>query len=121
MKIVYNLILFIIIALIIVGLQKYGFSNLVHEKIWEIFAFFLAIAFLNHQLMKGAFENNRQKFITFFMASVVARLILSLVFFGIFAFIKVENVQLFALNFFVLYLCALSFEIFENSRNLQQN
>ncbi len=102
-------------------MQTYGFGHLLHEHIWIIFVFFLAIAFLNYQLMIMAFEKNREKFITFFIASVVIRLILSLLFLGVFLFIKLENRQLFVINFFALYLCVLVFEIFENSRNLRQN
>ncbi|MES2797327.1 MAG: hypothetical protein V4683_15245 [Bacteroidota bacterium] len=121
MKIIYSAVLFFVIALIIYILQNFGYNHLIHANIWIIFVFFLAVAFLNYQLMKMAFEKNREKFITFFMASVVIRLILSLLFLGAFIFIKLENVQLFAINFFALYLCVLVFEIFENSRNLRQN
>ena len=121
MKIIYTIILFAIIATIIFSLQNFGYNHLLHEYIWIIFVFFLAVAFLNIQLMKMAFEKNREKFITFFMASVVIRLILSLLFLGAFIFIKLNNIQLFAINFFALYLCVLVFEIFENSRNLRQN
>lgn len=121
MKLTYSIILFTFFAISIYCLQTFGFGHLLHEHIWIIFVFFLAIAFLNYQLMKMAFERNREKFITFFMASVVIRLILSLLFLGVFLFIKLENSQLFVINFFALYLCVLVFEIFENSRNLRQN
>lgn len=120
MKIKTSILFFLALGLLIFIFRYLGFSQYIHPKIWLIYAFFLAIAFLNYQLMKGAFENNREKFITYFMASVVVRLILSLLFLGTFVFTKVENLQLFAINFFVLYLCALVFEIFENSRNLQR-
>ncbi len=120
MKLIYTFIFFVIFAFIILVLQYFGFADYVHTKIWIIFAFFLAIAFLNYQLMKFAFERNREKFIVFFMASVVIRLILSLIFLSTFIFIHLENAQLFVVNFFVLYLCLLVFEIFENSRNLQR-
>lgn len=121
MKIIYYLILYVIIATVIYSLQHFEHSQLIHEHIWIVFVFFLALGFLNIQLMKMAFEKNKEKFITFFMASVVLRLILSLIFLGVFIFVKLENIQLFAINFFVLYLCVLVFEIFENSRNLRQN
>lgn len=121
MKVIQTIIFFLVLAAIIFCGINFGFQHLFHNYIWIIFAFFLAVAFLNNQLMKIAFENNREKFITFFMASVVLRLLLSLFFLGTFIFIKLENIQLFAINFFVLYLCILVFEIFENSRNLRQN
>jgi ABC-type uncharacterized transport system permease subunit len=121
MKLIYSIGLFIGLGSIIFCLKAYGFQHLVHERIWVIFAFFLALAFFNNQLMKLAFEKNREKFIVFFMASMVGRLILSLMFIVTFLFLKVSNVQLFVINFFVLYLCVLAFEIFENIRNLRQN
>lgn len=121
MKLNINFLLFVAIAIIIFFLQKSDFASILHSNIWMIFTFFLAIGFLNNQLMKMAFEKNKEKFIVFFMASVVGRLILSLLFLGVFIFLKLENVQLFAINFFALYLCVLIFEIFENSRNLRQN
>ena len=121
MKLFHSSIFFIFIGLIIFALQKLGFNSYLHQYIWVIFVFFLALGFLNFTLMKFAFEKNKEKFIAFFMASVVLRLILSIVFLGAFIFIKLENIQLFVINFIVLYLCVLAFEIFENIRNLRQN
>lgn len=121
MKLVNSIILFTILGLFIYLFQKFGYTHFIHEKIWIIFVFFLALAFLNYTLMKFAFENNREKFITFFMASVVIRLILSMVFLGAFIFVELNNIQIFVLNFIALYLCVLVFEIFENIRNLRQN
>jgi hypothetical protein len=121
MKLVYSILLFIILGSIIYLFQKFGYTQVIHEKIWVIFVFFLALAFLNYTLMKFGYEKNREKFITFFMASVVIRLVLSMVFLGAFIFIELNNIQIFVLNFIALYLCVLVFEIFENIRNLRQN
>jgi fatty acid desaturase len=121
MKLLRYIFLFIIIGGAIYGLQQSEFKNILHPNIWFIFAFFLAIAFLNDQLMKIGFEKKREKFVSLFLASVVLRLVLSLLFLGIFIIIKLENPQLFTINFIVLYLCVLVFEIFENSRKLREN
>lgn len=121
MKFILSLVFFLVLGILIFVLQFFGFSFLVHKKIWFIFVFFLALGFLNFQLMKFAFQNNREKFIIFFMTSMVARLVFSLIFLGTFIFIKIEKPDLFALNFFALYLSVIIFEIFENSRNLRQN
>lgn len=120
MKIISTLVFFILLGFIIYFIKMSAYSSIVHHSIWPLFAFLAAISFLSFQLVKFGFDNNREKFVTFFLASVVLRLILSVIFLGVFIFIKIENIQLFAINFIVLYLCVLLFEIFEISRNLHR-
>jgi hypothetical protein len=121
MKIVRYVVFFAIIGILLFLLKNSSNSTLLHPNIWLIFTFFVAISFLSFQLVNMGTENKREKFVTFFMASVVLRLILSIIFLAVFIFQKIDNIQLFAINFIVLYLCALLFEIFENIRNLRQN
>ena len=118
MKLLNTLFFFLFLGLCIYILLQIGQNTYLHKNIWLIYVFFVAVSFFGFRLISLGFENNREKFVIFFMANMVLRLILSLFFLGYFVYTKTENIQLFAINFIVLYLCALLFEIFEISRNL---
>ncbi|WP_229311163.1 hypothetical protein [Larkinella soli] len=83
--------------------------------------FFLSVSFLLHRLMEAGFQNNREKFVPFYMASIVARLILGLAFVGFFLFRGVTDRKVFILNFLVLYICYTIFEIYGLSRKLRRD
>lgn len=82
--------------------------------------FFLSISFLVHRLMDFGFQNNREKFVQFYMVTIVARIILCLVFVGVFLWRGVGGVKLFILDFLALYIFYTAFEIYILSRNLRR-
>lgn len=83
--------------------------------------FFLSVSFLIHRLMNAGFQDNRANFIPFYMASTIARFLLSAAFVGFFLFRHVEQRRLFIIEFLVLYICYTSFEIFGLGRNLRRD
>ncbi|MEY4540662.1 MAG: hypothetical protein RLZZ306_2419 [Bacteroidota bacterium] len=89
-----------------------GFSQYVHSQKWVILAFFFALSYLNHLLMQFGFAKNRENFVQFYLGGITARMILSLIFIGTFAYSGTQNINIFIINFFVLYLCYTGFEIF---------
>lgn len=92
----------------------------IHQNISYIFVFFIVLAILNYRISQLAMANNREKFVAMVAASMVIRLVLSMLFLIFFIFNKVQNPQSFAINFIVLYLCNLVFEIWEIISNLRR-
>jgi hypothetical protein len=92
----------------------------IHARKWELLAFWGCVTYLNHQLSKFGFANNRAYFVQFFLVSIVLRLIISLLFLAY--FFKNHETELLKLivNFFVLYLLFTGFEIYEMYRKLQR-
>ena len=101
-------------------LAKVLSKGLIHQNISYIIVFFIVLAILNYRISQMAMANNREKFVAMVAASMVIRLVLSMLFLIFFIFNKVENPQIFAINFIVLYLCNLVFEIWESISNLRR-
>ena len=91
-----------------------------HPRKWELLAFWACLTYLNHQLSKFGFANNRDNFVQFFLASVVLRLIFSVLFFAYFFKNQESELLKLIVNFFVLYLLFTGFEIYELYRKLQR-
>lgn len=102
-----SLILFLVLFLVKLSPLQY----FLHSKIWIIFAFFVALDFLVKMLVEQGMTNNRESFIQFYLASVVLRFILLLIFVGFGLYMYKENQNLFVVNVFVLYLFFTIFEI----------
>lgn len=102
-----SFILFIVLFLV----KLSPFKEYLHEKIWVIFAFFVALDFLVKMLVEQGMSNKRENFIQFYLASVVLRFLLLLVFVGFGLYMYKENQNLFVVNVFVLYLFFTIFEI----------
>lgn len=107
---------------IVLFVADYYFATLKNlpEK-WYILIFFFVTAILQHRLMGFGFANNREKFIQFYLTSIVIRFILSLLFVGVFLYMGVSSSNLFVITFIVFYLFYTFFEIYGMMRNLRQN
>lgn len=101
--------------------QKTNHDAWLHPYIWYILAFFLGISFLIHRLMEFGFKNKRDKFVQFYLSTIIARLLLSIFFIGFFFLIGTENQPLFVIDFFALYLFYTCFEIYGLYSNLRRN
>jgi O-antigen/teichoic acid export membrane protein len=107
------------IALFIV--QNFGPAAWLHEKVWYILTFFFGISLFINRLMEQGFRNKREKFVQFYLSTIVGRLILCCVFIGIMLYIGLENPFLFVVNFFALYLFYTFFEIYILYRKLRRD
>jgi O-antigen/teichoic acid export membrane protein len=115
-----------ILATLLIGIVLFlapyiGLNSYLHPHIWYILAFFLGVSFLIHRLMEFGMKNNREKFITFYISTIVAKLLMSLVFIGLFLYRGLSDSFLFVINFFALYLFYTSFEIYGLYRNLRRD
>lgn len=116
-----SLVFTIILAIAFFAADYYTDPVWLHPQWKAILIFFLCISFLLHRLMSAGFQNNREKFVQMYMASIVVRLILSIAFVAFFLYRKVDQKQLFIIDFLVLYLFYTGFEIHTLSRNLRRD
>lgn len=99
------LLLFVVLFLV----KQSSYQHLLHPQIWYIFLFFILIQFLMVRLADMGFE--RDNFINFYLASTVIRMVMLLIFVGIFLWLFPENRKLFLLTVVVFYLFFTIFEI----------
>lgn len=115
-----------LIATILLGIvfflaQHFHADAFLHPYIWYILAFYFGLSFLVHRLMEFGLRNKREKFVTFYISSIVARIILSIVFIALFLYRGLTDSFLFVINFFALYLFYTCFEIYGLYRNLRRD
>ncbi len=115
----------VIITMILAGLSfiapYLGIGHWFHPKFPYLLIFFLFVYLFIYRLIDMGMRNNREKLVEFYLGTIVGKLILSLVFIGIFLYLKVDNVFLFVINFFALYLFYTCFEITGIYRKLRRD
>lgn len=107
-----------IICLLIL-LFEWLLPSTIHVDIWKILAFLAVTSYLvgvmSFWLLKGSTENLLQVK----MLGMIIRIIVSLSFIGIMVFRGTENILLFVVNFFILFLFYLVFDIYTFLANLR--
>jgi hypothetical protein len=116
-----NFIVAIIVGIVLFLAQYFKFDAWLHPYVWYIYAFFTGLAFFLHRVMEYGHQNNREKFVQFYLSTVVGRLILSVIFIGAILYAGLTNSVLFVINFFAFYLFYTSFEIYGLYRNLRRD
>ena len=108
----------VILFLLLVLADYLGFGHLLHPKIWYIFLFFVFLDFFVFRISKMGIEKNN--FINLHLGGVVTKMILILIFVGMFMYFFPENRKLFLINVLVFYLYFSIFEIWILVRNLRR-
>lgn len=121
MNTLHLIIFYASLVLILLGIKQTEFSEYIHENIYYILVFFIFLSYLNKLLFEIGWKNGREKLIQFMMGIQAFRFISSLIFIGIFAFLKIQNIYIFVGNFFVLYLFSTNFEIMTLLRKLRRD
>lgn len=116
-----SLLLTLLLGIVFFLAPTLGFADWIHPSAGYMILFFLGISFLIHRLMEYGFSNKRDKFVEFYLSTVVIRLILCIVFVGVFLYRGMENAPVFIANFFALYLFYTIFEIYGLYRNLRRD
>ena len=106
--------------LVLIFVIKYLSPEWIHEDILIIWAFFGFLGYLSHLLHGFGMEKDREKLVPFHMAAQGIRFLCSLIFVGIYAYLKTKNIYLFIIDFFVLYLFSTYFEISGLLRKLRR-
>jgi hypothetical protein len=116
-----NITAAVVIGIVLFLAQHFGLNAWIHPYCWYIYAFFTGLAFFILRVMEYGHQNNREKFVQFYLATVVGRLILSVIFIGAFLYGGLTHSVLFILNFFAFYLFYTSFEIYGLYCNLRRD
>lgn len=97
-----------------------GLNGWLHPLKWIILSFFFCTSWMTNLLSEQGMANNGEKFIVFYLASVVIRIVSALVFITVILVKRVDKTYLFLANFFALYLCFTLFEIIFIVRKLRR-
>ena len=111
----------LLLGIVLFLAQRFHTDSFIHPHIWYILAFFFGLSFLIHRLMEIGLRNNREKFVTYYMSTIVGRIILSLLFIALFLYKGLTDSFIFIVNFFALYLFYTCFEIYGLYRNLRRD
>jgi len=115
----------ILITVLLAGISylapQFGIGHWFHPNFIYQLIFFLFMNLFIYRLIELGMRNNREKLVEFYLGTIVGKLLFSLAFIGIFLYLKVENVFLFVINFFALYLFYTCFEITGIYRKLRRD
>jgi hypothetical protein len=93
----------------------------IHGSIWKIISFFLILTWMtsifSYYLLKLSKENS----VNILLGAIGIRLLSSIGFIAIMLMIGQENLILFVINFFIIYLFYLLFDIYTLIANLRPN
>lgn len=109
------------LAIVFFIVEQYTDAGWLHSSWKIILLFFLTLSYLIHRLMELGFENDRENFVPFYMGTIIMKLVLSLVFVGVFLYRRVPDKKVFIVDFLALYMIYTGFEIYGLSRNLRRN
>jgi predicted signal transduction protein with EAL and GGDEF domain len=111
----------IVIGIVFFTAERFTPTHWLPNEKWLMLSFFFALSVLQHRLTAYGFQDNRSRFVSFYLTMTVLRLILCLLFVGLFLYHKVSNPASFILTFFGLYLFYTSFEVLGLYRNLRRD
>ena len=98
----------------------FGPISYLHDWKYVMLIFFASISYLFHTLLGAGIDAQSDKFINFYLTSVIIRFLACIIFVAVALYMGVENVSIFIFNFFALYLFFTSFEILGLYRNLRR-
>ena len=107
-------------AAILYAVHVSPWSQLLHPNVPMIFVFLVFQSYLTFNIAQIGLKDGKEKFVQFQLVNLTIRFILSLSFIGFFAYSGTQEIYLFVINFFVLYLCSANFEIIGLLRNLRR-
>ena len=117
----FRLIVFTAVLAAVFFLLDYFESGLLHEHIWRFLAFFSIQGYMTSRIIFLGAERSNGYIIPYYFVAMSLRFFCSVFVAFLFLYLGVENRLAFALNFFMLYLCFLWFEISLLLTNLRQN
>lgn len=110
-----------LLAFVLFVAESFGYTQAIHPYWIYMLFFYLSLSFLMHRLVELGNQGKKERFIPFYMAFTVARLMLSVAFVGFFVYRGLPDRRTFILNFLVLYIFYTTFEIYGLSSNLRRD
>lgn len=115
------LIFSLLIAGIFYLLQEYIKPEWVHESFWTILSFFVLLTWFTGMFTHYLLELSKENSVNILLGAIGIRFLASAGFVAIMLFLKVENLILFVVNFFIVYFFYLLFDIYTLLANLRPN
>ena len=103
-----------IITIVLVGLillLRSMLPQIIHESIWIIFGFVAGLSYLLGFFTQWLYLKSPENLLSLKLLGMIIRILSSLGFVGIFAFLGLENIILFIANFFIIFLFYMIFDI----------
>ena len=113
-----------IITIVLVGLillLRSMLPQIIHESIWIIFGFVAGLSYLLGFFTQWLYLKSPENLLSLKLLGMIIRILSSLGFVGIFAFLGLENIILFIANFFIIFLFYMIFDIYIFISNLRPN
>lgn len=102
-------------------LQEYIKPEWVHESLWTILSFFVLLTWLTGMFTHYLLEISKENSVNILLGAIGIRFLASTGFVAIMLFLRVENLILFVINFFIIYFFYLLFDIYTLLANLRPN
>ncbi|GAB4396037.1 MAG: hypothetical protein OHK0053_08700 [Microscillaceae bacterium] len=106
-------------------LMAFGLENILapgawwHTRKWWLWGFFVSLAITTHRLSQAGQGDKPHRFLFYFVAGMMIRLLLSLAFLAFLLSLRLAHQKLLVLNFFLFYFLFFVFEIHHLLGNLQ--
>jgi hypothetical protein len=121
---IFTLRLFLLVvslSLLIYVLKNYLAPEWVHHDIWILFIFFSVFTLLSGLFVLYLLKLSEENTTNILLGTSVLRLLVSAGFFAIMMFLGISDQTLFVINFFIVYLFYLLFDILTLITNLRPN
>ncbi|MCC5937732.1 MAG: hypothetical protein JJU34_10660 [Lunatimonas sp.] len=109
----------LLVSLAIVALQWLAPGPWIHRQIWAITFFFAILTAITGMFSIHLLKNDKLNSVSIILGSTVFRLIVSLLFVFVLLWGEDENLLWFVVNFFIIYLLYLLFDIYSLITNLR--
>ncbi len=110
-------------SILVIGLallmQQIIQPSWVHDKVWQIIGFYFGLVLLSGLLTQYLIKSSKDNSVNAVLGATVFRFLASLLFITVFIWRGVDEIVLFVVNFFVIYLLYLLFDIYGLIANLR--
>lgn len=119
-KLTLHLVLFtLVFAAVIYVLGNFLKPEWIDEHAWEVLSFFAILTWLTGALTNYLLQINKENSVNIILGGIALRFLASLGFVALYVVFGVENIILFVVNFFAIYLFYLVFDMYGLITNLR--
>lgn len=93
----------------------------VHPEKWTLLVFFFALSLISHRITERGIQKNKDNLVMYYFSTMLLRLVVSIGVLVYFMYTKTPDIFLLVINFFILYLLFVAFEINWLLSNLRRN
>lgn len=112
----FSLLILLVILLFEILLPQY-----VYHQVWLVLMFFFLLTLASLHIIEKITKKNAKNFLAVYFSAMIGRLFISIIFAAIFILTDRTNVFVFSINFLILYLLFLGFEIYGIMTNLRHH